>query len=149
MPRTIHLHPLSLFLGAGFALLALVAMAQAPAAKRPATAHDSGLLQVAHPRDWVVIEEGVPFTVPTGRLLVLTAVGSTHETTPSSSDRARLMFDGKPQLEGPIYFYGGQESGSVRGIPVGLRAGPGAVVVVDQALPGFQDARAWGYLVDA
>ncbi len=64
MLRTIQLHPLSVLVGIGFALLGLVAMGQMPAANRPAVQHASMYLQVAHPRDWVVIEEGVPYTVP-------------------------------------------------------------------------------------
>ena len=147
MPRTIHIHPLSLLVGIGFALLGLVAMGQMPAVNRPAAQHDSMYLQVAHPRDWVVIEEGVPYTVPTGKLLVITALGDQM----GSCGATYLDFNGARALTGiTVACSQNYTEGTVfmEEVPVGLRASSGDVVsVAHQITAGV--GRAWGYLVDA
>lgn len=147
MPRTIQIHPLSLLVGVGFALIGLVAMGQMPSANRPAAQHDSMYLQVAHPRDWIVIEEGVPYTVPAGKLLVITALGD-HM---GSCGATYLDFNGVRALTGiTVACSQNYTEGTVfmQNVPVGLRASSGDVVsVAHQITPGV--GRAWGYLVDA
>jgi hypothetical protein len=141
MTRTIQLHPLSLLVGVGFALLGVVAMGQMPAAKRPAAAHDSGLLQVAHPRDWVVVEEGVPYTVPQGKILVVTAIGAAH----NSGGIGRVLVNGTIQCEtaNDVQFGNGA---SVKQLPLGFSVTSGSTVDT-MCTTGL--GRAWGYLVDA
>lgn len=142
MPRTIQLHPLSLLVGVSFALLGVVVMGQAPAAKRHAAAHDSGLLQVAHPRDWIRIDGGTSYTVPQGKLLVITALGCYHGAT----TQAWLTFDGSSVVSAAVDIT--HNGTTVKEVPIGLRASPGTVVDVMCSAPQA-DGRAWGYLVDA
>jgi hypothetical protein len=142
MPRTIQLHPLSLLAGVGFALLSLVAMGQVPTAKRPAASHDSGLLQVAHPRYWIIVEEGAPFTVPPGKILVLTGLGL---RTASPSSTSELKIDGVLMASAS----GQQDNGngaSVKVLAVGLSAKANSLVEVSGT---SSIGRAWGYLVAA
>ena len=146
MPRTIQIQPLSLLVGVGFALLGLVAMGQMPAANRPAAQHDSMYLKVAHPRDWVVIEQGQPFVVPPGRFLVITALGHTFHAGTSS----RLVVNGLDVATGRATstVHGPVHSSSMIKVEPGLRLVAGdSVEAIDLNTQG--QARAWGYLVDA
>lgn len=68
----VRFHPASLAVGAVVAAAVFVCMSQivAPAA------FPSGRFQFGpHPRDFVRIDEGAPYTVPPGKVLILTAVG--------------------------------------------------------------------------
>jgi hypothetical protein len=143
MSRTIQLHPLSVLVGLGIALLGLVAMGQMAVPSRTALAHSSMFRQVAHPRDWVVIKEGVPFLVPPGRILVLTGVGATKFSSCAFGGTIRI--DGSDAAEGSQYDNNGDAS--VHGLPVGLSARAGSTVEIDACAAGA--GRAWGYLVDA
>ncbi len=99
MTRTIPLHPLSLLVGVGLALLGLVAMGQAPVSRAPGTGYAAASpihgVWNPHPRDMVqfyppgVSPTGGPnssvtipvngehevFTVPTDRWLVILPTG--------------------------------------------------------------------------
>jgi hypothetical protein len=150
MTRTIQLHPLSLLVGVGFALLGVGAMAQMPATKRPAAAHDSGLLQVAHPRDWVVVEEGVPFTAPVGKILVVTALGSNSYNRAVVQLKVNGIFEACVRLsQNGSGTAGYPSSSNVVPVPVGQAPRAGAVLEAIGGELGPNDARAWGYLVDA
>jgi hypothetical protein len=92
--------------------------------------------------DWVIIEEGVPFSVPQGRVLAITAVGSL-----ATYARSTVSVDGLIQasINAAVGFT------SLPGptdIPMGLTAPAGSLVQANDLAPG-NDARAWGYLVDA
>jgi hypothetical protein len=147
MPRTIQLHPLSLLAGVGIALLGLVAMGQTSVPNRPLLDHSSMFSQVAHPRDWVVIKEGTTYTVPVGKLLVITALGD-HL---GSCGATYLNFNGVRVLTSlSVECSAAYTEGTVfmEEVPIGLRASSGDVVTLThQVSPGV--ARAWGYLVDA
>lgn len=149
MPRTITLHPLSLLIGAGFTVLGLVAMAQAPAAKRPAASHDTDFLQVAHPRDWIIVRPGQPFTVPAGKLFVLTAIG---QSGPPSQTNNSVDFNGVREASSlDLSTYANAQtwdSATIRPVPVGCSAVAGTLIEVFPSNVG-SPARAWGYLVDA
>ena len=92
--RSIQLHPMSLFAGAGVAVLALVAMGQQQLPNyelRFPQAVRSPVFQI-HPRDWVQIKEGTPFVVPAGRVLAITGLGG-RSTSPRF---AELRVNGDP-----------------------------------------------------
>ena len=72
--RTIQLHPGSLIAGIGVAAIAFLAMSQqiAPNGQTPPRAELDPVLTrppafAVHPRDFVQVKEGAPYTVPAGR----------------------------------------------------------------------------------
>lgn len=90
-----------------------------------------------HPRDWVQIEEGVPFVVPVGKLFVPTAAGRGV-----GGGGANLRVDGVNVFQA---FGGNGSTTSFDPVPPGLAITAGRVVTV---VENGQDSRAWGYLVD-
>src|SRR5262245_63933454 len=68
--RSISIHPLSLGLGIVLAGVIFLSMSQATVATPLRVEY------LAHPRDCVIIRGGTPYTVPAGRILAVTAVGS-------------------------------------------------------------------------
>ena len=150
--KTPRFHAGSVFLGLGVALLAVVAMGQRPV--------DIGgtLFRVdygPHPRDMVVIREGTPYTVPAGRLFVLTALGAVSGDTGSSPPaRTRFLVDGQDEIVGiskvaisdPAFSFPGGTGTSMQAVPLGFTAQAGSVLTVLFGPSGLTDARAWGYL---
>jgi hypothetical protein len=49
---------------------------------------------VVHPRDFDQIEEGIPYTVPAGKLFMLTALGSSG-SSPYQNNMARSYVDSR------------------------------------------------------
>lgn len=94
--------------------------------------------QVGHPKDWVVIAFGVPFTVPEGKVLVVTGLGTS--VPPAGGGIIKLEVDGVDQVSTPS----GTNPTTIKEVPVGLAAAAGSTV----AARGSTLARAWGYLVD-
>lgn len=92
-----------------------------------------------HPRDMVQIKQGTPYTVPAGRIFVLTGLGDNQNL----NQLARLQVDGQDELTmfgatGGAY----PPSPSVGPVPVGLTVAGGRTVTIVSSNQG----RAWGYL---
>ncbi len=86
----------------------------------------------------VVIREGMPFVVPPGKILVLTALGAT------SPDSATVTIDQTTEAIARGHTELGNAT-SMKLLPPGLTAREGQTVAVGNSV----FARAWGYLVDA
>ena len=134
----IQLHPRSLLVGIVLGAIALLTMSQSLA---PSTA-TVRVQYMPHPRDMVQIEEGTPFTVPSGRILVVTGLGSNDYTL---TGETRLSVNSAIELTQPTNG-GSYETPTVRAVPVGFSAKPGDVVSVDSS--SGSAGRAWGYLAD-
>jgi hypothetical protein len=150
--RTIQLHPLSLLTGSALALLAFVVMGQKVMPASPETLRVAVVSPIEvepHPRDYVRIAGGIPYVVPQGKVLVLTAVGAEK-------------FIGSPCMF--VWIDGNQELGvsadvpeggaaSIKPIPLGLAASENSVVEIRYGTGGNSTSvgfpRAWGYLADA
>jgi len=131
--RLLTLHPASLTLGLVLGGVALLSMSQAIVATSPLRIEYS-----PHPRDMVQISQGTPYTVPQGRLLVVTALGNTD----GSGNNAGLRVNGQIELSSVFVF--AQNPPSLCPLPTGFTVPAGAVVDVfgGPSLTG----RAWGYL---
>ena len=98
--------------------------------------------QPAHPRDFVRIEEGTPYVVPVGRILVVTALGA-------KGSHGTIEFRVNGVFEVVVKGSGGEWAPTVAELPTpGVAAAAGDSVEVDASGVG-SDGRAWGYLVDA
>ena len=99
-----------------------------------------GVVGIPDPREVFVIEEGSPYVVPKGHVLVITALGAGNGLTAPGT--ARLFVDGINRLEGR------GQSASFVAIPPHFVIPAGSVVAPDMvSSPAI--ARAWGYLIDA
>ena len=144
----IIIHPFSAL--AGMALLGLVLVtAGAMPLQGSSSTRDVSAIEVVsdpHPRDNVVISGGMPFVVPSGRLLVVTALGDGVGINSSQV----LFVDGISEVSAVEYTAGGSGGGrhwasSVLQLPTpGLTAQSGQTVTLSGS-----SSRAWGYLVDA
>lgn len=114
--------------------------AQSVASAFPISVAISGPVEVAgiaKPKAMVVITDSAPYTVPAGKLFVLTAVGSTGAWSPVT-----FYADGA-QVVSAIQNAGGAYA-TMMEVPQGFSAGPTSVLSVSSGVNG----RAWGYLVD-
>ena len=150
----ITVHPSSTLLGAlALATVLIVAGAmQAPTASGHRAVQspvmDLGLTidgsvhveGIPRPEEMMRIEEGTPFTVPAGKALVLTALGSAQ-----GGSMTTLLVDGVAEFEKAMTT--SPTPGSMMFVPAGFRIDAGSVVTVSTGFPA--DGRAWGYLVDA
>ena len=100
-----------------------------------------------HPRDMVRVQEGQPFTVPSGRIFVVTGLGCNNSGVPN----VVLFFDSGT---GPLRVLDvdptssdGNGATSVKPVPSGLTASVGAIVSVTGGGSG-DDAVVLGYLAD-
>lgn len=93
------------------------------------------------PTDVVSIRQGMPFTVPAGKLFVPTALG--HRSWGIGGD-LQLRVNGVGEIGAE--FSGGAASSTVGPVPQGLTVPSGATI--DVAATSGTDAVAWGYLVD-
>lgn len=140
-----EIHPMSALLGALVVIVALGVFGAARVADltRVAVVNPLTIRDAYNPRNAVVIAEGVPYTVPTSKLLVLTAVGDTI-----NQNFIRLQIDGTLALSGSGMPAG--NGGTMNPIPDGLTAPGGSLVeLVGTSSPSSGTGRAWGYLVDA
>ncbi|MCY3002962.1 MAG: hypothetical protein NTV21_14265 [Planctomycetota bacterium] len=140
--RTIQLHPASLLSGIGLACLAMLAMGQSPQPATPTLSPRNQPLAVIQARDFVQIRQGQPYTVPTGKILVITALGTEQDfsgaiLTVNNTTRVRTVFAN------------GTTGSSVVEVPRGLTMAAGEVVEVINNNPQYPTAAAWGYLGDA
>ena len=130
------LHPTSLIAGA--ALFASI-LALSSAAPQTVITGSPGVIQhdIAHPRNFVEIKEGTPYTVPSARLFVVTNLGNWNVV-----DWGQLFVNGttvsRTLAQGP---------GALSSVPSIGRyvCQPGDVVEVS----GYNNqGRAWGFLTD-
>lgn len=139
MDREIKLHPSSALFGLAIGVLALVCMSQIMAPTIPTHRVECG----PHPRDFVQIKEGAPFTVPTGRIFVLTALGGVGGAI------VNLNVNGNQEVRAAAWPAGLAYAGAnISEIPRGFSVpGPATVEAITQLYPG-SGAQAWGYLAD-
>jgi len=139
--KNLNLHPKSALVGAGVVLLAGVLSAQQIANRFVSVrVLETPTLQMApHPRDFVRIVEGTPYTVPAGRILVVTAMGSVIGI---GGNWAICAVNGADA----VFVWIDQVGGGVTEIPTGLTAQGADVVDVRTA---GQTGVLLGYLVDA
>lgn len=153
MNRKVALDMKSLLVGIVLPLLSLAALSQVLVPNRPVVQHLPLSNQVAHPRDWIIIEEGTPFLVPLGRILVITGLGQA-EFDPSQASVVKLLFNNVVQTSANVpqacacQSGGSNDTPTIRPVSVGLSAGSGTSVSISSVL-GTNLGRAWGYLVDA
>ena len=149
--KPITIHPLSAFVGAAvlavpFALMSLQGTS-ATSWPNQAIPIPVSVQEMPDPHSFVQINEGVPFTVPAGKLLVCTALGDAHHAL----RQGRLLVDGVREVTAELY-QGSQPdtqpTPSVQSLPPGFTVDTGAVVTVETD-GGYGEGRAWGYLVDA
>jgi len=157
--KEVRINPGSALFGAGLLALVLVAVSAQHVLTNPTPQTKQWPVEVTQlmriegipaARDMVVVREGEPYTVPEGKLFVLTGLGVN-----SSGLSGSLWVDGV--REAATTFDVGNGSGwgrehlpSVIAMPAGFTANGGQTV---EARGGFtgdpNDARAWGYLADA
>ena len=132
-----------------FAALLLISASPLPQLLRVGIANEVQVGLNPHPRDAVRIYEGAPYTVPTGKVLLLKALGTA--ITASGSQNSYLRIDGAQELYNRTdYSQTGPGTWSlVQPIADGLVAHEGQVVEVNAGGAPGNVARAWGYLVDA
>jgi hypothetical protein len=135
----ITIHPFSALIGAAIVCLTMLTVGAVTVQGTSSTRDVSAIENVnePHPRDFVRIDEGVPFTTPAGKLFHLTSLGGTVV-----SDWFYICtFDGVVVVTARA---NGKCSAAL--LPPGFVASAGTVV----ALPNSQNgAVATGYLVDA
>lgn len=149
MNRSLSLHPVSLVLGIALCAICFFSMSQvAPLGQHPIAQH----VVVGYgpdPRDYVQIREGTPFTVPPGKLFVLTGLGSA-DALPPGTPQFRLRVNGQVEVTTST---SNNESGvssavgdarSVVPVAPGFTAPEGSVIDVQDGSLGH--GRAWGYL---
>ncbi len=150
MQRTRRIQPLSLIVGVLLAGVVFVSMSQHVTSTTPVFQFQYD----PHPRDMVTIVEGTPFVVPTGKVFVVTALGTTGWTGPSYVSDAVLEVNGQMALRstrgmGGSSGYGHHET-SISPVPSALSVAAGQTI--DVAAGSFgptSSARALGYLADA
>ncbi|MFN0009307.1 MAG: hypothetical protein ACKVXR_15495 [Planctomycetota bacterium] len=136
MARSIKVHPLSLAVGLVLGGICLLSMSQAVVAISPLR-----IEYAPHPRDMVQIRGGTPYTVPAGRVFVLTAIGGNN----LGPYDPRLLINGLSEViasSTPT-----DDTASMKAVPPGLTAAAGSVVELQDVQGGSsQNYRAWGYL---
>lgn len=133
--KTIQLHPVSLLVGLAGGVIGLLLMSQSAVSTLP-----TGRVEVGpHPRDMVQIAEGQPYTVPPGKILVVTAVGYIAP----GPGTATLKVNGVTALT----MHDGSNLG-MRDVPRCLSVQWGNVVEVEDGVAPYVYSRAWGYLAD-
>lgn len=146
MNRALHLHPVSLALGLVLGGIAFLSMSQAIVVTSPLR-----IEYAPHPREMVTIRGGTPYVVPPGRVLVLTALGSTDGNA-GAAFTVGLLVNGQREVTG---FAGtgtvGQhlsDGTTMKAVPLGFTVAAGSTVEVVEII-GSQTPlaiRAWGYL---
>lgn len=137
---TIQLHPRSLLVSLALGGVVLFSMAQS-AAPTYATVR---MQYMPHPRDMVQIEEGTPYTVPAGKLFVLTGLGSKY----GMGGFVTLLVDGVDEPTANSTVSSSATATSVAHVTLGLAGQPGSVIDLVGGVSYPDDGRAWGYPAD-
>jgi len=102
---------------------------------------------VSHPRNWVQIYEGVNYTVPTGKIMVLAAMGSVVDG--GGNPILVASYDDGATWQQRVKVSPHLSTGdgvSVKPVPTGLAFPEGVIVRVDN---GDGHSCYWGYLVNS
>ena len=133
-------------------LAALIAAAVSPLVQSVNLDRDVQVIEdlsQPHPRDYVRVRQGTPFTVPTGRILVVTGMGFSTAGTGGTAYQT-VSVDGVPALTEQVWFNanvnGVQFDPWITEVPVGLTVVEGATVSAES---NRTDSVILGYLVDA
>lgn len=100
---------------------------------------------VPHPRDMIQIREGSPFTVPVGKILVLTALGT--NTGGGSSDSVQYLVDGQQDGQTTAWRNPTVSPVSMTELPEGRSIQAGSTVAVQSTLAA-NAGRLWGYVTN-
>ncbi len=125
------------------------ALALLTSQSQPATLNPAALRveYMPHPRDMVQFKEDTPYTVPPGRILVITAIGDRNRID-GAVGSIKLRIDGDQKFvwraSDPPYTQGAAVS--MTAVPTGLTAAAGSVVSVVDGGVEADDCWAWGYL---
>lgn len=125
--KTIQLHPVSLLVGLAGGVGVMLLMSQSAVTTFPSARVEVG----PHPRDYVEIVEGVPYTVPPGKYFTVVSKHSTQ------GQATRLLVNGQPE----------QPWDTILDFSRGFTWHWGTVVEVEDNSSYFT-GRAWGYLSD-
>ena len=140
--KTIQLHPLSLLVGLVSGVGGLLLMSQSAVTTLPTARVEVG----PHPRDMVQIRGGTPYTVPPGKIFVLTGIGNEAGVV-GSPQVVGLLVNGAREL---TVAAATNMSPSVKDVPTGFSVLWGSTIEVVE-ISGSQEPlkpRAWGYLSD-
>jgi hypothetical protein len=152
--KPITIHPMSALAGVASSILVFVALgAQSPVVESilhpaPRPSAQVQVVGIPAPEDMVLIkEEDGAFTVPPGKVFVLTGIGADQLTTGITD----FLIDNVLILRGPSVVLWGSDFGfnpgpSIAPVPAGVVARSGASITVDDTL---QLGRATGYLAPA
>ncbi len=137
--KNITIHPLSALLGAAFLAVPLVLVSFQAQAWPSHVPIPVTVQELVDPHDMVVIrEEDGAYTVPVGKLFVLTGIGR------GELAGVRVYVDGVVEMDNSTT--GLQQS--ILEAPLGCTVSAGSIVE-PRAKSGPTNGRAWGYLVDA
>jgi hypothetical protein len=142
----ISIHPFSALVGMAVLSIVWVSAAAMPLQGSSSDRDVSAIENVndPHPRDYVILRGNQPYTVPSGRLLVLTSAGRNDTWSMSVT----VWVDGVQEVY--VVGFGTGNGWSVSTSSVIDLGAPGLVVQSGQVVEMFAEAdRAWGYLVDA
>jgi hypothetical protein len=135
MPRTLSLQPLSLAVGLVFGGICLLSMSQVWHAGQHIIVEYG-----PHPRGMVQVREGAPFTVPPGKILVMTSLGNSD----AAGSGSILKVNGTVEITNAFAY--AQNPPSACPIATGLALPAGSVVEAMNVGGGTANGRAWGYL---
>jgi hypothetical protein len=148
MPRTLRPLALAAIVGSALtlAVVGLMSMTQVlPAGQHVIVGYGPS------PRDMVQIKEGTPYTVPNGKLFLLTGLGTGGDTFGGPWSTS-LLVNGQTKEASVLSTYSGSgtfySSSGIVAMPPGFTATAGTVLEAVGGINGL-DARAWGYLADA
>ena len=142
----ITIHPFSALIGAAIVCLTMLTVGAVTVQGSSSTRDVSAIENVnePHPRDFVRIDEGTPYTVPTGKILVITGCGALDG---NGSRRGQIQFNGIPIVGFTLAGVNFGASSPVVTFSTGFAAPSGTVVSL--AHNAWDPILCWGYLVDA
>lgn len=139
MPRSFNLHPFSLLAGGFVVSLILLSMSEVPVL----LPRGANIEYVARPQDMVQIKEGTPFVVPTGKVLVPTALGT--NVGEDGPNWVEFLVNGTLEGSSPVLRNPTVTPASMSPLSDGESVQAGATVTIHSSLGG-NAGRLWGYL---
>lgn len=142
--RSITFHPASLALGVILGVISFVSMGQATTITPSVFGSTVRVEYLPHPSDMVQIRGGTPYTVPPGKIFVLTGLGN-YAGSSGTAQTVGLLVNGQREVTVAAAV---NVSPSVKAVPVGFTVSAGSTVDVVE-ITGSQEPlnpRAWGYL---
>jgi hypothetical protein len=144
----ITIHPFSALIGAAIVCLTMLTVGAVTVQGSSSTRDVSAIEVVSdpHPRDFVRIVEGVPFTVPAGKILVVTGMG--WHTPGYGTHQLSVFVDGVSIYAEVVAWETAGTHNLGLEIPTpGIAVAAGAVVTTASTYANY--GLALGYLVDA